>query len=130
MEYRVEGDRYYTETHEWVKMAEGVAIVGISDYAQHALSDLVYIELPAVGKSVEKGSTLVTLESVKAVGEVYAPVSGEVIAVNTGLTEHPEVINEDPFGKGWLVQVQARDAETATAGLLDVAAYTQYLSTV
>jgi glycine cleavage system H protein len=96
--------------------------VGVTDFAQHQLSDLVYIELPTPGAMIEQGAVLVTLESVKAVGEVYAPVSGAITTVNTALEEHPELVNTDPYGQGWLVRLTPRDPEAINA-LMDSDAY-------
>jgi glycine cleavage system H protein len=103
-------------------MEDDAVVVGISDYAQSTLSDVVYVELPEVGEEVTKGDQLGVVESVKAAGDVYAPVSGEVVAVNTALEDAPELVNESPFGKGWLVKIQPSDAGEWDA-LLDVEAY-------
>ena len=129
MPYRVEPDRRYTKTHEWLKIDGDLAVVGVTDYAQHQLSDLVFVDLPAIGEQVERGTSFVTLESVKAVSDVFAPIAGTVVAVNTGLTEHPEWVNGDPFGNGWLVKLTPR-APGEADDLLDAAAYTAHLATV
>ncbi|WP_448378498.1 glycine cleavage system protein GcvH [Fervidobacterium sp.] len=94
----------YTKTHEWIDTETGK--VGVSNYAQEQLGDIVYVELPAVGKEVKKGERIVSLESVKAAGDVYAPVSGKIVAVNDKVNATPELINQDPEGEGWLVQIE------------------------
>lgn len=114
----------YLETHEWARMEDDEVVVGISDYAQSTLSDIVYIELPEVGDEVAKGDQLGVVESVKAAGDVYAPMSGEVVAVNTALEDAPELVNESPFGDGWLVKIQPSDPDEWDA-LLDPDAYKQ-----
>jgi glycine cleavage system H protein len=114
----------YLETHEWARMEDDEVVVGISDYAQSTLSDIVYIELPDVGEDVAKGDQLGVVESVKAAGDVYAPMSGEVVAVNTDLEDAPELVNESPFGDGWLVKIQPSDPDEWDA-LLDPDAYQQ-----
>ncbi|MCF6191660.1 MAG: glycine cleavage system protein GcvH [Candidatus Hydrothermae bacterium] len=107
----VPGDRKYTEDHEWVKdLGNGNAEIGITDYAQAELSDIVYVELPAVGKEVRKGDVLATLEAVKTVADVYAPIDGVVVEVNTSLENAPETINNDPYGQGWIVRLQMHDS--------------------
>ena len=98
--------RYYTETHEWVTADEGVATVGITDFAQSQLGDVVFIELPAGGKLLEAGDTFGTIESVKSASDLISPVAGAVIEANTALTDNPERVNEDPFGAGWMIKVR------------------------
>ncbi|HHE70656.1 MAG TPA: glycine cleavage system protein GcvH [Chloroflexi bacterium] len=99
-------DVRYLETHEWARKDGDEIVVGISDYAQGTLSDIVYVELPEVDDAVTKGDQLGVVESVKAAGDVYAPVSGTIVAVNEALEDTPELINQDPFGKGWLVRIK------------------------
>jgi glycine cleavage system H protein len=99
-------DYRYTKEHEWVSFEGDLAIVGITDYAQHELGDVVYVELPKPGTKLNPGESLGTVESVKAISDIYAPVSGEVAEVNSGLTETPETINKDPHGKGWLIKLK------------------------
>jgi glycine cleavage system H protein len=96
----------YTKEHEWVQIAGDVGIVGITDHAQKELGDIVYVDLPKEGTRVEKGKPLGSVESVKAVSDIFAPVSGEVIEVNDVLTNKPETLNEDPHGAGWLVKIK------------------------
>ena len=96
----------YTKEHEWVRVEGGDGVVGITDHAQKELGDIVYVELPKVGATVEQGKTLGSVESVKAVSDIYSPVSGEVIAVNEVLTTAPEKLNADPHGEAWLVKIR------------------------
>jgi glycine cleavage system H protein len=109
-ETKIPEDRYYTMSHEWVKSEEGVIVVGITDHAQSELTDIVFVDLPAVGKSVAAGATVLVLESVKTVADVYAPRDGTVSAVNAELKLHPEWINQDPYGKGWLFRLTLASA--------------------
>ena len=104
-------DRSYSRDHEWVKdNSDGTVIVGITDYAQEMLTDIVFVELPPIGKKVTKGDAVAVVESVKSVSDVYAPVSGEVIAVNNKLEEEPALINQDAFGDGWIVKMRLANA--------------------
>jgi len=102
-------DLRYTKDHEWVRLEDGKARVGITDHAQKSLGDIVYVELPAVGKTVKKGERAATVESVKAVGEVFAPLSGKVVEVNETVTQSPDLINKDPYGQGWLFALEIAD---------------------
>lgn len=99
----------YAKTHEWVRFEGEIAVIGITHHAQEELTDIVYVETPAVDAEVEAGKTCAVVESVKAASDIYAPVSGDVVAVNEDLATQPELINEDPFGKGWLFKVKMRD---------------------
>ncbi len=112
----------YQKTHEWAGKSEDEVIVGISDYAQNTLSDIVYVELPEVGETFDKGDQLCVVESVKAAGDVYAPVSGVVVAVNESLEDEPEIVNAEPFGKGWLVRIKPSNSDEWET-LLDVDSY-------
>ena len=113
-------DLRYTKTHEWVRMNGKIAIVGITDFAQHQLSDLTYVELPAPGDQVTAQEEVAVVESVKAASELYSPVSGEVIEVNDELEAAPEKVNADPFGEGWLIRVRLTEEPI---GLLSPEAY-------
>ncbi len=115
-------DVRYAATHEWARTDGDQVTVGISDYAQSTLSDVVYVELPEVGDKVSKGEQLGVVESVKAAGDIYAPASGTVVAVNEGLEEAPELVNQDPFGAGWLVRIRLDDPAELD-DLMDAAAY-------
>ena len=123
---RIPEDLYYSEQDEWARSEGEHVTVGITDYAQQQLGDVVFVELPAVGTRVERGAAFGVIESVKAVSDLYAPVSGEVIAVNDALSGRPELVNEDCYGEGWMLTVRA--AGDATAGLLDAAAYAKYVA--
>jgi glycine cleavage system H protein len=114
-------DLKYTKDHEWVKITGSEARVGITDYAQKQLGDVVYLELPEVGRTLNKGDVFGTIESVKAVSELYAPISGEVTEVNRGLAERPEAVNSDPHGSWMIVMKPAGGADE----LLDAAQYTE-----
>jgi glycine cleavage system H protein len=104
-------DRLYSRDHEWIKDdGKGIVIVGITDYAQEMLTDIVFVDLPEIGRKVVAHATVAVVESVKSVSDIYAPVSGEVIDVNTRLEETPELINQDAFGEGWIVKMRLDDA--------------------
>ncbi len=109
--YIVLKDRLYTESDEWIKVENEEAYIGITDYAQKKLRDIVGVELPEVGKNVKKGDVIATLESVKAAAEVYTPVSGSVVEVNEKLYEEPEIVNKDPYGEGWLCKIKIVDRD-------------------
>ncbi|MBN1937662.1 MAG: glycine cleavage system protein GcvH [Anaerolineae bacterium] len=113
---------HYNESHEWIRVKGDEAVIGISDYAQSELNDVVYVELPEVGDALEKGEEFGSVESVKAASELYTPASGEVIAVNEALQDTPELINHDPFGKGWMIRIKLI-APDEIKDLLDVKAY-------
>src|SRR3989344_6170103 len=102
-------DLKYTKEHEWIKVENNTAIIGITDFAQETLTDIVFVELPEIGKKVTQSRTAATIESVKSVSDIYAPASGEVIEVNEELTDHPELVNNDPYGKGWIFKVRIAD---------------------
>ena len=114
-------DLKYTKDHEWVRISGNQAHVGITDYAQKQLGDVVYLELPEVGRSLNKGEVFGTIESVKAVSELYSPVSGEVVEVNTQLAQHPESVNTDPHS-AWMIVLKMK-SETDATDLLDSAGY-------
>ena len=115
-------DLRYTEEHEWVRPGDGVCRIGITAFAQDELGEVVFVELPEVGQTFQAGEEIGTIESVKAVAEIYAPVAGEIVAVNEALEEAPERVNEDAYGEGWLVEMRCSNEEEL-AGLMDAAAY-------
>jgi glycine cleavage system H protein len=127
MSYRFDPKAKYAKSHEWARVEGGTVVIGVSDYAQHLLSDVVYVELPEVGDTLTQGESLGTVESVKAAEDAYAPVSGEVIEVNTELEDNPEWVNEDPYGKAWLVKVTPSDLGELGA-LMDAAVYEKYVA--
>lgn len=116
----------YTKEHEWVLVEGGAGTIGITDHAQHELGDIVFVELPKVGAKVTKGQTFGSVESVKAVSDIYAPVSGEVTEINEALAKTPEKLNEDPHGSAWLIKVKLADAGEAKE-LLPAADYEKYI---
>lgn len=111
----------YTKTHEWVRLEGDVAVVGITDFAQDALGDVVFVDLPQVGKKVEAAAAVAVVESVKTASDIYAPLSGEIIEVNSALSDKPELINQLPYGEGWLFKMKV-NPESAN-GLLSAAEY-------
>lgn len=118
----------YTKTHEWTRLDEPDEVtVGITDYAQHALGDVVFIELPEVGRMLSQGETFGVVESVKAASDVYTPLSGEVIAINEALLDAPETINNDPYGDGWMIQLRPSDLEGEGDLLIGAAFYEQHV---
>ena len=110
----------YAASHEWVRVQDGVATVGITDHAQHELTDIVFVELPAVGRVVKAGQACAVVESVKTASDIYAPVAGEVIAVNAAVSGNPSLVNTDPYGEGWFMRVRLSGG---VDGLLDAAGY-------
>jgi glycine cleavage system H protein len=111
MSFDVPDDRRYLESHEWALETDGVVRVGISDFAQDELGDVVFVELPDEGDELEGGDEFGVVESIKAVSDLYAPVGGEVVAINDELFDAPELVNEDPFGEGWMLEIEADDLE-------------------
>jgi glycine cleavage system H protein len=122
-------DTRYTKDHEYISVDGETATVGITDYAQQQLGDVVFVELPALGKTVAKGDEAAVVESVKAASEVYAPVSGEIVAVNDALEASPGTVNEDPHGKGWFIKLKLADSAELD-GLMSEAEYQTYLTTI
>ncbi len=122
----IPGDCHYALSDEWVRMDDGRAIVGITDYAQSELSDIVYIEFPEVGSSIEAGQAFGVVESVKAVTDIFAPISGEVAEIHAALGEHPEWVNEEPYGRGWIVALIPEDTD-ALETLLSPDGYAQHV---
>jgi len=119
----------YTKDHEYLRIEGDVAVVGITDYAQQALGDVVFVELPQIGKTLEKGAEAAVVESVKAASEVYAPVSGEVVAVNSALPDQPGTVNEDPAGAGWFLKIRIGD-KSELDSLMDEAAYAEFVRNI
>jgi glycine cleavage system H protein len=119
-------DYKFSKEHEWVKVDGDAAVIGISDYAQKHLGDVVYVDLPAVGTKLAAHQTIGSIESVKAVSEIFSPVSGEVIETNAGLTDAPETVNQDPHGQGWILKLKMADKGDLNA-LMNAADYEKYL---
>lgn len=110
MSFDVPEDRRYLDTHEWVTTGDDVVTIGISEFAQDELGDVVYVELPTAGEAIDAGERFGTIESIKAVSDLYAPVTGTISEVNNALSEQPELVNEDPFETGWMIRVELADA--------------------
>jgi len=122
-------DRKYTKDHEWTKLDEGLAVVGITDYAQEQLGDIVYVELPQPGDTVEQSQSFGIIESVKAASDLFAPIGGEVMAINEELVGRPELVNQDPYEGGWMVKLQPED-EVQMDHLLTAEEYAAHLETL
>ncbi|WP_426751426.1 glycine cleavage system protein GcvH [Myxococcus sp. Y35] len=120
----IPGDLKYTREHEWARAQGNVVVVGVTDHAQTSLGDVVYVELPKVGAKVTAGASVGTIESTKAVSELFSPLSGTVVKVNDSLTDNPSQVNDDPYGAGWLVEIEPSDPKQVD-GLLDAAAYAE-----
>jgi len=129
-EYIVPENLYYTKEHEWLKVEGDTAIMGITDYAQKSLHEVVFVDLPEVGRKVKQMESIGTVESVKAVSEIYTPISGEIIEVNTELNEKPELVNQDPYGKGWIAKIQPENLEKELKNLMTPQQYKEYLKTL
>jgi len=115
-------DLLYTESHEWVKDEGSQVTIGLTDYAQNQLKDIVYVELPEVGSEFKKGESIGVVESVKTVADIFSPITGKVMVTNLTLKDHPQFVNEDPYGKGWMVKMEVKDKEELK-GLLSSQAY-------
>ncbi len=120
-------DYRYTKEHEWIRVERGMGTVGITDYAQHELGDVVFVELPKVGARLKAGQSFGTVESVKAVSEIYSPMSGEVAETNSSLANEPEKINQDPHGAAWLIKIKLSNPKELDA-LMDAPAYQAYIA--
>jgi glycine cleavage system H protein len=119
----------YTRDHEWIRLDGDLATVGITDYAQEQLGDIVFVELPEIGRKLDKGAEAAVVESVKAASEIFAPAAGEVVEVNGALADVPGSVNEDPEGAGWFMKLKLAD-KASVDGLMDAAAYKAYLETI
>ena len=125
-EYEVPEGLLYTRDHEWIKVEGNVITIGVTDYGQKKLREVVYVELPTVGQRVEEGEAIATLESVKASAEVYTPASGRVIEVNSKLVDSPELVNDDPYGDGWIAKIELEE-ERKFEDLMEPDEYRKYL---
>jgi glycine cleavage system H protein len=128
--YNIPEELMYTKEHEWAKEEGGAIRIGITDYAAKTLNDIVYVTPPKVNDRVEQLKTIGTVESIKAVSEVYSPISGTVTKVNGALDSHPELVNKSPYGEGWLVEVKPSNLAAERKGLLNAKAYAAHLSTL
>ena len=122
MEEEIREELKYTKEHEWIKIKDDIAVVGITDHAQAELTDIVFVELPEIGKELKKGEELCVVESVKSVSEIYAPLSGKVVKINDKLDDSPEIINESPYDDGWLVELKISE-KSEVSDLLDAKDY-------
>ena len=127
MAFKTPADLQYTRSHEWIRIEGDAATVGITDYAQDALGDVVYVELPEVGTSFEAGATFGAVESVKAASDLYLPVAGEILAVNSALIDRPETLNSDPYGEGWMLKIRVAPGVGA---LMSAGAYEKYVDEI
>ncbi|EEP59957.1 glycine cleavage system protein GcvH [Sulfurihydrogenibium yellowstonense] len=128
-EYKILDELYYTKEHIWVKIENDVATIGITDYAQSQLGDVVFIELPEVGREVESGEVIATVESIKAVSEIYSPLTGKIISINEDLANEPSLLNSDPYGDGWICDIQMKDL-TEIEDLMTADDYRAYLEAI
>lgn len=124
--YIVKTDRFYTKSDEWLKVEGNLTIMGITDYAQKQLQDITFVELPEPGTQVSRGESIGTIESVKAAAEIYAPISGEVVETNTELEDTPELVNQDPYGSGWMIKIKPSEP-VEDAGLLTPEQYAELI---
>ena len=127
MSSEVPGDLKYAKSHEWVRISGDTATVGITDHAQHELTDVVFVELPSVGRTVKAGEACAVVESVKTASDIYSPVGGEIVAVNSAVVDNPALVNTAPYGDGWFCKLKLSNAADA-ANLLSPAAYTAQIS--
>jgi glycine cleavage system H protein len=128
-EFKILDELYYTKEHIWVKIENDVATIGITDYAQSQLGDVVFIELPEVGREVESGEVIATVESIKAVSEIYSPLTGKIISINEDLANEPSLLNSDPYGDGWICDIQIKDL-TEIEDLMTADDYRAYLEAI
>lgn len=126
MAHRIPEDLRYNKSHEWARLEGDTVVIGISDFAQEQLGDVVYVELPEIGEEFSQGEAIGVVESVKATSDLYSPMGGEVLEVNEDLMDDPAVVNQDPYGAGWMIRLQVGDA-SEWDGLLDAAAYAQVI---
>ncbi len=122
MEHEFPSELKYLQTHEWIRIEDDIATIGITDFAQHQLGDIVYVELPEIGTTIDKGSNVAEIESVKAVGELMMPLSGKIIEINNALADKPESVNSSPYGTGWMVKIEINN-KSEIEDLLSVEAY-------
>ena len=129
-EYVVPENLYYTKEHEWLKIEDDTATMGITDYAQKSLHEIVFVDLPEIKRKVRQMEPIGTVESVKAVSEIYTPISGEIIEVNKELNEKPELVNQDPYGKGWIAKIRPENLEKELKNLMTPQEYKEHLKTL
>lgn len=130
LDYNIPDDLYYSKEHEWIKVEGKTAVIGITDYAQKTLHEIVYVETPKVESRIEQFQSIGSVESVKSVSDIFAPVSGKVIETNAALAESPELLNEDPYGKGWIAKIQLANFEEDSKKLLTAKQYGDYIKSL
>jgi len=130
LDYEIPDKLYYSREHEWVRLKGREAIVGITDYAQKQLHEIVYVEVQQEGSEVKQFQTMGTVESVKSVSDIFSPVTGKITKVNTELTDNPELLNQDPYGKGWLAKINLTDFKKDMEKLLSAKQYADYIKTI
>ena len=130
LDYDIPDDLHYSKEHEWVRIEGKTAVIGITDYAQKSLHEVVYVETPKVASQIEQFQSIGSVESVKSVSDIFTPVSGKVIEINAELAESPELINEDPYGKGWIAKVQLANFDEDLKKLLTAEKYANYIESL
>jgi glycine cleavage system H protein len=126
----VKDDRKYSKDHEWVKVEGDLVVVGITDFAQNSLHEITFVEISEVGTTLEASNECGLVESMKASSDIFSPVGGEIVEVNTELEDAPEIVNEDPYGKGWMFKLKPSNLDTDIAGLMDAAAYKDFIESL
>jgi glycine cleavage system H protein len=126
----VKDDRSYSKDHEWIKVEGGLAVVGITDFAQNALHEITFVEISEVGTVLEANGECGLVESMKASSDIFSPVSGEIVEVNAELEDAPEIVNEDPYGKGWMFKIKPSNLDADISGLMDAAAYKEFIDSL
>jgi len=130
LDYDVPDDLYYSKEHEWVRIEGETAVIGITDYAQKSLHEIVYVDTPKVDSQIEQFQSMGSVESVKSVSDIFAPVSGKITEINVELAESPELLNEDPYGRGWIAKVQLTNLEKDLKNLLTAEQYADYIGSL
>ncbi|NHI89045.1 MAG: glycine cleavage system protein GcvH [Candidatus Thorarchaeota archaeon] len=126
----VKDDRKYSKDHEWVKVEGGLVVVGITDFAQNSLHEITFVEISEVGTTLEASNECGLVESMKASSDIFSPIGGEIVEVNTELEDAPEIVNEDPYGKGWMFKLKPSNLDADIAGLMDAAAYKDFIESL
>jgi glycine cleavage system H protein len=126
----VKDDRKYSKDHEWIKVESDLVVVGITDFAQNSLHEITFVEISEVGTSLEANSECGLVESMKASSDIFSPVGGEIIEVNSELEDAPEIVNEDPYGKGWMFKIKPSNLDADISGLMDAAAYKEFIESL
>jgi glycine cleavage system H protein len=126
----VKDDRKYSKDHEWIKVEGDLVVVGITDFAQNSLHEITFVEISEVGTSLEANSECGLVESMKASSDIFSPVGGEIVEVNSELEDAPEIVNEDPYGKGWMFKIKPSNLEVDIAGLMDATAYKEFIESL